>query len=209
MNLAAKIESLLFISIRPLSVKELMERLEVKKKEEVEAAIDALMLKHNVEGSGIAIQKIEDKIQMVTSATNSQMVSDYLKEEVSGELTPASLETLTVIAYRGPITKPELELIRGVNCSLILRNLLIRGLVEEKKTSKDLVPSYQITFDFLRYLGLSEAKELPDFDKLNSDENLKNLLAQSMNPLSEETNEESQEIAALEPQPEPQTEEGK
>lgn len=193
MALATQIESLLFVSIRPLSVKELMDKTESKKKDEVENALVDLIKKYNTEGSGITIQRIDDKVQMVTSKDTSEMISEHLKSEVSGELTPASLETLTVIAYRGPISKSELELIRGVNCSMIIRNLLIRGLVEERKGAKDLVPSYQITFEFLRYLGLSDVKELPDFANLNSDENLKNLL-KTVNTGNDEDNAENAEI---------------
>ena len=142
----------------------------------MERAIEALMLKYNSSESGVNLQKIDDKVQFVTNPGNSKMISEYLKEEVSGELTPASLETLTVIAYRGPVSKTELELIRGVNCSLIIRNLLIRGLIEEKKEKNELAFKYQITFDFLRHLGLNEAKELPDYQSLNTQENLINLL---------------------------------
>jgi segregation and condensation protein B len=69
-----------------------------------------------------------------------------------------------------------LEMIRGVNCSVILRNLMIRGLVDEINDKKDLVQKYRITFDFLRHLGLNEAKELPDYEKLNSNESLNQLL---------------------------------
>lgn len=190
MALATQIESLLFVSIRPLSVKELMEKSESKKKEDVENALVDLIKKYNTEGSGITIQRIDDKVQMVTSKDTSEMISEHLKSEVSGELTPASLETLTVIAYRGPISKSELELIRGVNCSMIIRNLLIRGLIEERKGAKDLVPAYQITFEFLRYLGLADVKELPDYANLNSDENLKNLLKTSTTTESDDTNTE-------------------
>ena len=71
-----------------------------------------------------------------------------------------------------------MEQIRGVNCSLILRNLLIRGLVEAEYNKQRAVTEYNITMDFLKYLGLSSVKELPDYEKLNSDENLQKLLSQ-------------------------------
>jgi len=84
------------------------------------------------------------------------------------------LETLTIIAYRGPVTRPEMEQIRGVNCSQILRNLLIKGLVEMEEKNKE--PYYSISVDFLKYLGVSNIQELPDYDKLHQHESLEEFL---------------------------------
>ena len=94
----------------------------------------------------------------------------------AGELTRPSIETLTIIAYRGPITKPEIEQIRGVNCSLILRNLLMRGLVEESESVERLQPVYAISADFLRHLGLHAISDLPDYATLHGDEKISQLL---------------------------------
>lgn len=176
-NLKSKIESLLFISNQPFSVKKLVD-LTKSEKEKVETAIKELMNDYNQEGRGIQIQKIGDKIQMVTAGDNSKFVKDFIKEETTGELSRAALETLTIIAYRGPITRPEIEQIRGVNCSIILRNLMMRGLVESKDDKKRMHTEYNITFDFLKFLGLTEQSQLPDFEKLNSNENLEKVLTQ-------------------------------
>ena len=175
-NLKSKIESLLFISNQPFSVKKLVD-LTKTEKDKVEAAIKELMVDYNQEGKGVAVQKIGDKIQMVTAADNVKLVKDYIKEETTGELSRASLETLTIIAYRGPVSRAELEQIRGVNCAVILRNLLMRGLVEGREDKKKMQTVYNITFDFLKFLGLNEQSELPDFEKLNSSESLEKILS--------------------------------
>ena len=174
MSLIAQLESLLFISNRPLSVKQLAELLDCKK-EALIAELDRLKEKYQGE-SGVWLSAIGQEYQLVTNAGNSKLVADFIKEETTGELTPAQLEALTVIAYRGPLSKAELEIIRGVNCTLILRHLMIRGLVESVTDKKLGTVTYNITFDFLKHLGLSSQKELPDFAKLNSDENLQKLL---------------------------------
>lgn len=171
-----KIEALLFISIKPLSVKALQELVGAKKKEEVIEAIEALMKKYNTQDSGIALARVDDKVQMTTASSVAPLITEFLKDEMTGELTPASLETLTVIAYRGPITKTELEMIRGVNCTLILKNLLMRGLIEEKKDKDELLSVYQVTFDFLKYLGLQEVAQLPEYAELHASAALENLL---------------------------------
>lgn len=173
-----KIESLLFISNKPLAIKWLANFLSREagkvKREEVEKAVDELKEKYNIEGSGIRLIQSGNEVQMVTAPAAAEAVNRFLKDDMTGELTPASLETLTVIAYRGPISKPELEQIRGVNCSLIIRHLLIRGLIdvyEERGQNY-----YRITTDFLKYLGLDGVKQLPDYEKLHQAESLEQYL---------------------------------
>jgi len=106
----------------------------------------------------------------------AHVAKDFIKSEQSGELTKPSLETLTIVAYRGPITKAELEQIRGVNCSLIIRNLLIRGLIVGDEEVGNGQIYYRVTVDFLKYLGLNFAAELPDYARLHSAENLESIL---------------------------------
>ena len=175
MNLKNQIESLLFISHKPLSISE-MAKLTEADKGAVETELMELSNEYREKNGGIEIIKLEDKYQMSASAENSELIAKFLNTEMTGELTRPSLETLTIIAYRGPISKAELELIRGVNCSLILRNLLIRGLVESREDKIKGVNVYQITFEFLKYLGLNAISDLPDFEKLNRNNNLDQLL---------------------------------
>lgn len=173
--LTSKIESLLFVAARPMSVKRLTEVCDASK-EEVSAALDELAAAYNAEGSGIRLLRNGNDVQMSTSPDNSRLVQDFLKDETTGELTKPSLETLTIVAYRGPVTKAELEQIRGVNCSLILRNLLMRGLVEAQGEPYDPQTTFRVTLDFLRFLGVAGVEELPDYDKLRSHENVVRVL---------------------------------
>ncbi len=171
-----KIESLLFISHKPLSVAELAKLVE-SDRSEVEASLESLREEYAQKAGGIELIKLEDKYQLATAAANSELTARFLKTEATGELTRPSLEALTIIAYRGPISKAELELIRGVNCSIILRNLLIRGLIEMRDDKVRATNVYQITVDFLKYLGISEVSQLPDYERLNRNNNLDKLLA--------------------------------
>lgn len=178
-----KIESLLFISLKPLTVGEIFSFLKRSgietTEEEVRIAIDKLKEKYNSGESGIHLVEAGDGLQFVTSPESSEIVKKFTKDEITGELTPASLETLTVIAYRGPIAKAELEQIRGVNCSLILRNLLIRGLVISEENKLNLQPYFQVTAEFLKVLGIDSVENLPDYAKLHQAENLAEVLAMS------------------------------
>jgi segregation and condensation protein B len=179
MSVKSEIESLLFVSSRPLSAKQLAEATGHPKKE-VEEALAALAADYDArDASGVMLLRNGDEVQLATSAGNAELVKAFLKDESFGELTRPALETLTIVGYRGPLTKAELEQIRGVNCSLILRNLMIRGLVETEggKTDDPSAPAtYRVTFDFLRYLGIRQMSELPDYENLRSDENLQKLL---------------------------------
>ena len=176
-NLKNQIESLLFISHKPLSVKELSKATNTKV-EEVQMALGEIENDYQLKSGGISVLKIDDKFQFVTSSDSSEAVKKFIKNEITGELTKPSLETLTIIAYRAPISKAELELIRGVNCSVIIRNLLIRGLIEAKDDPKKMAIKYSITFEFLKYLGLNKPEDLPDFEKLNRNNNLDKLLSE-------------------------------
>ena len=169
MNLISQIESILFVTSKPLKVKQIVKATQ-KNVSEVEEALEILEMKYNHEDQGIHILYEADQFQMATNPDNSSVVDLFIKDEVNGELTKAQLETLTVIAYRGPITKPELEQIRGVNCTLILRNLQMRGLTEQSDIQDKILPVYNLSINALRYLSVDSASELPDYETLHNHE---------------------------------------
>lgn len=174
-ELKSKIESLLFISAKSMSIKSLAELIAVEVKD-IELAGDELVAELKAAHRGIQVIRNKESFQMVSAAENAELVQSFIKDETTGELSRPSLETLTIIAYRGPITKSDIDRIRGVNCSLILRNLLLRGLVELKEDKNKQENFYTVTFDFIRFLGLNDVKELPDYEKLSVSETLEQVL---------------------------------
>ncbi len=170
-SLGGQLESILFVAAKPLRFRALSKLLEVDQKS-IEETLFNLEKEYKNANRGIQIVFSEDEVQFVSSEANATIVKKFLKEEVSGELTRPSIETLTIIAYRGPITKTEIEKIRGVNSSLILRNLLLRGLIAES-TEGDVEPRFWVTIEFLKYLGVGSVKELPDYNTLSIIELLK------------------------------------
>jgi len=162
-----QIEALLFISARPLSIKKLAAVL-CANLDAVKKSIVELTIRYNDSKSGLSIVNAGSTYQMTTSKEVTKAVAAYNKEEVSGELTKPSLEALTIIAYRGPIKRAEVEQIRGVNCSVIIRNLLIRGLIDEETKKGDVSPSYTVSTDFIKYIGLNSIQALPEYDSLSS-----------------------------------------
>lgn len=169
-RLGSQLESLLLVAGRPLSFVSLAKIVSCST-DEVKEAIRDLEEHYNTKARGIHLMVNDGKAQLVTNPENKKIVAEFIKDETTGELTRPSLESLTIIAYRQPITKENLEQIRGVNCSLILRNLLMRGLVEPRE--EGLATTYTVTMDFLRFLGINRVEELPDYDKLHSHESVR------------------------------------
>ena len=176
MSLLSNLESILFVAGKPLSLVKLAIALAAEPVM-VEETIEILKAKYNHNDSGIHIIVDNGLVQLCTNPQNGEAIRTFLKEEIAGELTKAQLETLTVIAYRGPVGRLEIEQIRGVNCALILRNLMVRGLVEERaENSSSLVPLYVLSFDALGHLGLRSPTELPDYESLHKHEHIETAL---------------------------------
>lgn len=178
LSLSAKIEALLFVATNPMSTRQIAKILEVKE-EEIGAALEELSTKYREENSGLALIRREKEIMLGSRPEMGPSLSTFLKEQVRGELTRPQLETLTIIAYRSPVTKTELELIRGVNCSLITRNLLMRGLIEEREDPTLHVAVYRPSFEFLRYLGLESVENLPQYDELHKHPDIEAVINES------------------------------
>lgn len=172
-SLLSQIESLLFVAQKPLSIKKVSELCDVDQRA-VRDTLDALALRYAKSACGIVLMRQDDHVEFATNPDNTDVIAVYTKEEATGELTRAGLEALTVVAYRGPITKNELEQIRGVNCTVVLRNLMMRGLIESAGEEKGEM-RYSVSFDFLRHLGVVRVEDLPDYATLNADERLEQL----------------------------------
>jgi len=157
------IEALLFVAGEPVTLEQLMRTLEVEQ-ELVEEALRSLAQEY--EGRGLRMQREGDEVQMVTAPDCAGYVERFLGLQFSGKLSTAALETLAIVAYRQPITRAQVEEIRGVNCEWVLRNLVARGLVEElgrlDRAGRPII--YGTTFEFLQYFGLSDLTELPQVE---------------------------------------------
>lgn len=189
MNLDQTIEAILFAAGKPLTSRKLADLLDAKI-DEVEDALE--VLKERLQNaSGLMLQEFGKDYELVTKPEAAEAVKKVVKEEEQGELTRASLEALTILAYRGPMTRPELEQVRGIQSALILRNLMIRGLVEQKDDVRLGQPTYAVTFDFLKHLGLASVKDLPDYETLRGNAAISDMLDRlNPKPESEGSNEQ-------------------
>jgi segregation and condensation protein B len=175
-QLKSQIESILLVSGDQVKISRIA-KITGAPKPEVENAIMILTGEYSSGGRGFVIIKKEDEIQLATNPENAEIISNLVKSEIQENLSKASLEVLSIVAYRGPVTRAEVEAIRGVNCSFTLRALLMRGLLERIENPKDNRSYiYKISFDFLKKLGLESADKLPDFENLSKDERIDSII---------------------------------
>ncbi len=158
------VEALLFVAPGPVAPAQLAQALEVPV-EIVEAALHALQENYQ-NGRGLSLQWHLGKVQLTTAPQVAEVVERFLGLEATARLSRAALETLAIIAYRQPITRPAIDAIRGVNSDGVLKSLLNKGLVEEVGRAE--APGrpilYGTTSEFLQHFGLSSLQDLPPYD---------------------------------------------
>lgn len=165
-SLDARIEAVLFSCGEPMKISKLASAL-VLDESEVGDALKVLEEKLAGGERGIILVRKDDEVSLGTSPAASELVENLTKEELSKDLGKATLETLTTVLYKGPLTKAEIDYVRGVNSGFILRSLLVRGLVERVPNEKDSRSFlYRASFDLLEHLGLSKIEDLPEYDAL-------------------------------------------
>jgi segregation and condensation protein B len=165
--LTAHVEAVLFVAERPVTVSELARLLHVSP-DAVEDAVAAL--EGRLAGGGLTLQRHADALQVVTHPRVAPAVQRFLGLEMSSRLSPAALETLAIVAYRQPVTRAQIEALRGVNPDGVLSNLVARGLVEEvgRLDAVGRPILYGTTFEFLRAFGLRRLEELPPAGEFTS-----------------------------------------
>lgn len=172
LSLESKIEGFLFYKGEEVSKKELLTIFKVTE-EQVEQAM--INLESLLQGRGLVILKNDNKYKLGISKELSPLIESIHKEELAKELSKASLETLSIILYLDGVARSEIDYIRGVNSSFILRNLLIRGLIEKKNDPNDSRRFlYFPTIDVLSYMGVTQIESLPNY--LDIKEKLKNTI---------------------------------
>ncbi|OGO47819.1 MAG: SMC-Scp complex subunit ScpB [Chloroflexi bacterium RBG_16_64_43] len=161
--LNAQLESLLFVSAEPALLATLAEALAVTRAE-VEAALRTLAEEYAQRG--LQILRIGDRIHLTTSPRAAGVVEKFLGLGHTTSLSKAALETLAILAYRQPLTRPQVDAIRGVNCDSVLQSLLAKGLVEEiGRTEGPGRPIlYGLTTTALQHFGLSSVEDLPPLE---------------------------------------------
>lgn len=164
------VESLLFVADEPVEVAKLAEALQ-RSKGEVEEAVTELAAYYQENNRGLRVQRRQNRVQLVTNPAAAQAVEDFLNLDLSTRLSGPALETLAIIAYRQPATRAQVEAVRGVDCSGVLRKLLQLGLIEEvdRLEAPGRPIRYGVTDQFMQHFGLTSLDELPDLPPADED----------------------------------------
>jgi segregation and condensation protein B len=164
MSLDSKVEAVLFYKTEPYSIAHLADFFEVPI-EEMEAALQILSTR--LLQGGLRLIMTDTTVHLVTAGELSPLIEKLKKDELAVDIGKAGAEALSIILYRGPLSRAEIDRIRGVNSTFILRNLLVRGLVERREHPTDNRSfAYAATPELFSHLGITKREELPDFEQI-------------------------------------------
>jgi segregation and condensation protein B len=160
LSLSAKIEAMLFVSAEPVAIQQLSQALDVTASV-VERGLKEL--EESLQTRGLRLQRNAGRVQLTTAAELAGLVETFLGLEAVTHLSRAALETLAIIAYQQPVTRPHVDSVRGVNSDAMLKSLLSKGLIQESGRAEG--PGrpilYSTTPEFLQHFGLNSIIELP------------------------------------------------
>jgi segregation and condensation protein B len=159
-DLKSLVEAFILVSDGPVGMETLARALEQEQAVVQEVVAE---LERDYATRGIRLQKMRERVQFVSAPEVSEQVQKFLGLDTAPRLSPAALETLAIIAYRQPVTRPQIEGIRGVNCDGVVNTLLARNLIEAVGELETVghPTLYATTFDFLHYFGLTSLDQLP------------------------------------------------
>jgi segregation and condensation protein B len=167
-KLKSIIECLLFFSDKPLGIEKLAKIMEIDNFDEIKGAVEELEKEYELRNSGLQVVNIAEGYQICTRSEFSSWVRKLHKSQTTFQLSLPALETLSIIAYKQPVTRGEIEKIRGVDASCVLRTLLEKKLIRISGRKK--VPGrpilYGTTEEFLRYFGLRDLSEIPSLEEI-------------------------------------------
>lgn len=173
LSLSAKLEALLFASPSSATPSQLAIALEITT-QEVEAGLKELELRYTQENFkfGLRLQRLHGRIQLTTAPESAPLIERLLGLEATSRLSRAALEALAIIAYTEPVTRPQIDAIRGVNSDGVLKSLLNKGLIQEigRAEAPGRPILYSITQDFLGHFGLNSLDDLPPLPPQDGDQ---------------------------------------
>jgi segregation and condensation protein B len=160
MNPTAAIESVLFAAGEPVPLTDLAKAVDLRRSE-LKQQLSAMQESYRSRGLRLVID--ERSAQLVTAPEAGDLLGRFLQQELRGKLSAGALETLAIVAYRGPVTRPEVESVRGVHSAQPLRTLAIRGLITDvgRKSEPGRPILYDVTLELFKHLGISSREELP------------------------------------------------
>ena len=167
--LSVKLEAMLFVAAEPVATSQLAEALDVSSSV-VERGLNELDA--SLSSRGLRLQRHAGRVQLTTAPQLAELIERFLGLEMTSHLSRAALETLAIIAYQQPVTRPQIDAIRGVNSDSMMKSLLQKGLIlESGRTDGPGRPIlYSTTPEFLQHFGLNSILEMPPLAKPEEEE---------------------------------------
>ncbi len=163
-QLSSHIEAVLFYEAEPMGVGALAQIFNVDT-QEINSAL--LELETRLQSGGMRLIRLEDSVELVTAPEVAETIEKLRRDDLKRDIGKAGAETLAIILYRGPQSRADIDNVRGVNSSFILRNLLIRGLIERRSNPRDQRSFlYAATPALMAHLGVTKREELPQFEDI-------------------------------------------
>lgn len=163
----AKIEAILFACGDPVNIEKIADFLKISRKE-IQEEVMILEEFYEKNKNGLQIISKGNTIQLVSHSRFGKEIANFLNKRVNEPLTKVALEVLSIVAYRGPMTRAQIDNIRGVNCSFMIRNLAIRGLIEKHENPTNARSYlYSVSYDFLKSMGITNVEKLADYELLS------------------------------------------
>ena len=169
-SLKGRIEAILFVAGEAVGIRDLAKALRVEEKE-LKEALKAIGSEYDYEQRGFMLKRFGDKVQLATRPLYSEDVLRLLQPVQQQSLSQAAMETLAVVAYKQPVTRAEVEQIRGVKCDYSLQSLMMKGLIQEagRKDTIGRPILYATTDMFLSHFGIQELEDLPPLPETESE----------------------------------------
>ena len=168
-SLKGRIEAILFVAGEAVSIRDMAKALQIDKKE-LKVALKEIGSEYDYEQRGFMLKRFGDKVQLATRPLYSEDVLRLLQPVQQQSLSQAAMETLAVVAYKQPVTRAEVEQIRGVKCDYSLQSLMMKGLIQEagRKDTIGRPILYATTDTFLSHFGIQGLEDLPPLPETES-----------------------------------------
>jgi segregation and condensation protein B len=173
LSLVASLEAILFVAPGPVTVEQIATALDISP-QEVQKGLELLedTYRNNLQDHGLSLQHLHGRYQLTTAPQAAFVIERFLGIEANARLSRAALETLAIIAYKQPITRPQIDAIRGVNSDGVIKSMLSKGLIQEagRADAPGRPILYITTGEFMQYFGIKTLDELPSLDEDESDQ---------------------------------------
>jgi len=199
-KIKSAIESIMFVWGEPVEAKTIADLFEISLQDAI-MYFRELAEDYEERGSGFCIREMEKSFQLVTNPENDDYITRLCTPVKTRKLSQSSLEVLAIVAYKQPVTKAQIDNIRGIRSDRVLEGLMLKGLIAElgRSTAIGRPYLYGTTKEFLRIFGFESLKELPEIDEIDEliseDEELEMPLADQISMPLEENDQDMEEVA--------------